>query len=97
MLKARAFLKSLHGHLPPGARGIFINNAEVQCHDFPIAETDSNGTTYEKSGTPLSQKARRLQLQNQLPPLGGKPCQFAGLLTAGPAEAGLSIPVLILA
>ena len=31
----------------PGARILFIDNTEVQLKDFPIAETDGEGNTYQ--------------------------------------------------
>lgn len=46
--KARIqFLKSLHARLLPGARVLFIDNGLVQQKDFPIAETDAEGNTYQ--------------------------------------------------
>lgn len=42
-----AFLASLHARLRPGARVLWIDNHERQCQDFPIAETDAAGNTYQ--------------------------------------------------
>ncbi len=47
-INARAqFFKSLHARLVPGARVILFDNSEVQCLDFPIAERDADGNTYQ--------------------------------------------------
>ncbi len=49
------FLQSLHRHLSPGAKVVLIDNSEVQLKDFPIAEQDAHGNTYQmrrlKDGT----------------------------------------------
>lgn len=42
-----AFLRGLHARLAPGARVLLIDNNEVQLRDFPIAETDAHGNTYQ--------------------------------------------------
>jgi SAM-dependent methyltransferase len=42
-----AFLASLHSRLAPGSRVIMIDNNEVQLRDFPIAEKDELGNTYQ--------------------------------------------------
>ena len=42
-----AFVASLHGRLNAGARVLWIDNHERQCEDFPIAETDARGNTYQ--------------------------------------------------
>lgn len=44
----QAFLRSVHARLLPSARVIFIDNGTVQLHDFPIAETDADGNTYQR-------------------------------------------------
>ena len=41
------FLHGLHERMRPGARILFIDNNEVQLRDFPIAETDGDGNTYQ--------------------------------------------------
>lgn len=41
------FLNSLHARLLPGARVLLLDNGTVQQNDFPIAETDSDGNTYQ--------------------------------------------------
>ena len=41
------FLHGLHERMRPGARILFIDNTEVQLKDFPIAETDGEGNTYQ--------------------------------------------------
>jgi ubiquinone/menaquinone biosynthesis C-methylase UbiE len=48
-VKARIpFLRGLHSLLSPDARVLLIDNNEVQLHDFPIAETDADGNTYQR-------------------------------------------------
>lgn len=50
-----AFLASLHRRLSPGAKVVFLDNSEVQLGDFPIAERDAGGNTWQlrrlKDGT----------------------------------------------
>lgn len=47
-LRARAsFLHSLHQRLEPGARVLLMDNGQVQLQDFPIAEVDADGNTYQ--------------------------------------------------
>ena len=41
------FFTSLHSRLLPGSLVVLIDNNEVQLQDFPIAETDSNGNTFQ--------------------------------------------------
>lgn len=41
------FLASLHARLEPGARVVLIDNSTVQLRDFPIAETDAAGNTWQ--------------------------------------------------
>lgn len=45
--KWRAFLTGLHAVLQPGARVILIDNNHAQLRDFPIAETDPQGNTFQ--------------------------------------------------
>lgn len=45
--RRHAFLIGLTSRLAPGARVCFIDNSVVQCRDFPIVETDTNGNTYQ--------------------------------------------------
>jgi len=48
-IAARAgFLVGLHRHLQSGSRVVIIDNNEVQLNDFPIAETDPDGNTYQQ-------------------------------------------------
>jgi len=42
-----AFLSGLNQRLTPGSKVIFIDNNQTQLRDFPIAETDSDGNTYQ--------------------------------------------------
>ncbi|MBP9904228.1 MAG: class I SAM-dependent methyltransferase [Rhodoferax sp.] len=42
------FLAGLHALLQPGARVLLLDNNEVQLRDFPIAETDTNGDTFQQ-------------------------------------------------
>jgi demethylmenaquinone methyltransferase/2-methoxy-6-polyprenyl-1,4-benzoquinol methylase len=42
-----SFMHGLHVLLEPGALVVFIDNNEVQRRDFPIAETDEHGNTYQ--------------------------------------------------
>lgn len=41
------FLNSLHARLLPGARVLLIDNGLVQQKDFPIAEVDAEGNSYQ--------------------------------------------------
>ncbi|MFO1252378.1 MAG: class I SAM-dependent methyltransferase [Inhella sp.] len=45
------FLDGLHGRLQPGARVVMIDNNEVQLRDWPIAETDAHGNTWQHRAT----------------------------------------------
>lgn len=42
-----AFLAGLHARLSPGAVVVLVDNNRVQLKDFPIAETDEDGNTYQ--------------------------------------------------
>jgi SAM-dependent methyltransferase len=42
-----SFLMGLHAVLRPGARVILLDNNRAQLRDFPIAETDPQGNTYQ--------------------------------------------------
>ena len=42
------FLDGLHARLNPGARVLLMDNNEVQLRDFPIAEIDMEGNTYQQ-------------------------------------------------
>jgi ubiquinone/menaquinone biosynthesis C-methylase UbiE len=41
------FFAGLHRRLLPGATVVLLDNNEVQLRDFPIAETDARGNTYQ--------------------------------------------------
>jgi ubiquinone/menaquinone biosynthesis C-methylase UbiE len=41
------FLLGLHSRLLPGARVVLVDNGRVQLQDFPIAEADADGNTYQ--------------------------------------------------
>jgi hypothetical protein len=41
------FMDSLHARLLPGSIVIFIDNAGIQCREYPVVETDSQGNTYQ--------------------------------------------------
>ncbi len=56
------FLDSLHARLRPGARVLWIDNHERQCLDFPLAETDAQGNTYQQR--PLRDGSRHRVLKN---------------------------------
>jgi demethylmenaquinone methyltransferase/2-methoxy-6-polyprenyl-1,4-benzoquinol methylase len=43
-----AFLDGLHARLKPGARVVMIDNHEAQLADFPIAEVDAEGNTWQQ-------------------------------------------------
>lgn len=48
-VQARAdFLRSLHARLRPGARVLWIDNAEIQCQEWPIVERDAQGNSYQE-------------------------------------------------
>lgn len=42
-----AFFAGLHARLVPGAVVVLVDNNEVQLKDFPIAETDADGDTFQ--------------------------------------------------
>lgn len=50
--RRRAFVESLHRHLAPGSRVVFMDNSEVQCRELPIAERDEEGNTYQHRELP---------------------------------------------
>jgi SAM-dependent methyltransferase len=41
------FLEGLRAMLTSGARVLFLDNSAVQLNDFPVAETDAEGNTYQ--------------------------------------------------
>lgn len=43
-----SFLAAMHALLEPGSRVLMIDNNAVQLADFPIAETDADGNTYQR-------------------------------------------------
>lgn len=43
----KSFLSGLHNRLLPGSRVVFLDNNEVQQREFPIAESDLDGNTYQ--------------------------------------------------
>ena len=52
-IEARAdFLAGLHRHLLPGARVLLLDNTAIQCRELPIAETDTQGNTYQHRPLP---------------------------------------------
>lgn len=74
-----AFLRSLHDRLRPGARVLFIDNGRVQLGEFPIAETDAEGNTYQrralKDGTThrvLKNFPSEAELRALLAPVSGR-------------------------
>ena len=42
-----AWLESLHAHLAPGARVVFLDNSYVQTSNLPITHSDAAGNTYQ--------------------------------------------------
>lgn len=46
------FLTSLHARLRPGARVVLLENSKAQLRDFPIAETDADGNTWQHRTLP---------------------------------------------
>lgn len=74
------FLASLHRRLSPGAQVVFIDNSEVQLADFPIAERDALGNTYQlrrlKDGTEhrvLKNFPSRAELEAMIAGFGTRP------------------------
>ncbi len=41
------WLASLHAHLAPGARVVFLDNSFVQTSNLPITHSDAAGNTYQ--------------------------------------------------
>jgi SAM-dependent methyltransferase len=41
------WLASLHAHLRPGARAVFLDNSYVQTSSTPLTRTDADGNTYQ--------------------------------------------------
>jgi demethylmenaquinone methyltransferase/2-methoxy-6-polyprenyl-1,4-benzoquinol methylase len=78
--RRREFLASLHRRLLPGARVVLIDNSQVQLKDFPIAERDAHGNTYQhrrlKDGSVhrvLKNFPSRAELEEMIAGLGAKP------------------------
>jgi len=44
------FLRSLHQHLAPGAKVLFMDNTLAQCIRLPLSHTDAEGNTYQERG-----------------------------------------------
>ncbi len=82
--RRREFLSSLHARLQPGAKVVLIDNSEVQMKDFPIAERDSHGNTYQmrrlKDGTMhrvLKNFPSRAELEAMIAGFGVRPMHQA--------------------
>jgi demethylmenaquinone methyltransferase/2-methoxy-6-polyprenyl-1,4-benzoquinol methylase len=45
--RLQEFFTSLHAVLEPGARVVLLDNSKIQCKDYPVVETDSDGNTYQ--------------------------------------------------
>lgn len=43
-----AFFTSLHARLAPGSPVVLIDNAQIQCREFPLVEQDAAGNTYQR-------------------------------------------------
>ncbi len=74
------FFGSLHRRLLPGAKVVLIDNSEVQLRDFPIAERDAQGNTYQmrrlKDGTMhrvLKNFPSRAELEAMIEGFGARP------------------------
>ncbi len=82
--RRREFLQSLHARLAPGAKVVLIDNSEVQLKDFPIAERDVHGNTYQmrrlKDGTMhrvLKNFPSRAELEAMIAGFGVRPMHQA--------------------
>ena len=82
--RRREFLESLHRRLLPGAKVVLIDNSEVQLKDFPIAERDAHGNTYQmrrlKDGTMhrvLKNFPSRAELEAMIAGFGVRPMHQA--------------------
>jgi demethylmenaquinone methyltransferase/2-methoxy-6-polyprenyl-1,4-benzoquinol methylase len=78
--RRREFLESLHRRLLPGARVVLVDNSQVQLKDFPIAERDSHGNTFQhrrlKDGSVhrvLKNFPSRAELEAMIAGLGVRP------------------------
>jgi demethylmenaquinone methyltransferase/2-methoxy-6-polyprenyl-1,4-benzoquinol methylase len=78
--RRREFLESLHRRLLPGARVVLVDNSQVQLKDFPIAERDSHGNTFQhrrlKDGSVhrvLKNFPSRAELEAMIAGFGGRP------------------------
>jgi demethylmenaquinone methyltransferase/2-methoxy-6-polyprenyl-1,4-benzoquinol methylase len=75
------FVRSLHARLQARAKVIFVDNADVQCREWPIVETDGHGNTYQmrelRDGTVhrvLKNFPREAELTQLLSPLASTLC-----------------------
>lgn len=78
--RRREFLSSLHRRLSPGAKVVLIDNSVVQLGDFPIAERDAHGNTWQlrrlKDGTMhrvLKNFPSREELEAMIAGFGARP------------------------
>jgi len=82
--RRREFLQSLHARLARGAKVVLIDNSEVQLKDFPIAERDAHGNTWQmrrlKDGTMhrvLKNFPSRAELEAMIAGFGVRPMHQA--------------------